>query len=169
MKLLPKKRRKGQALLSQEMYNELYKRLSSLCIGWQKTCAVWMNKKASCLSKKTLIVLLGIFISLFGTYSLLLIIDGFSGKIVPAFELASIHIPHITLKPSGTESYSQSNSIESEYQKILFLQRYMYSLEKEPGGKIVYDSILLMDSRLIDSIQLIEKYIGSGNELRIKK
>jgi len=128
-----------------------YKRVQ---YGW----ATWMARRTAGFSRRKWQVLLVLFMSGFGGYSLYLTVDGLTGKGESIFSITPIKKPrHATETGERNDSPQVS---EAEYRRIRRFRLYMDSLARSPAGKAEYDSIIAQRPGLMDSVRFIEKYYG---------
>jgi len=161
MSFLFKKKNKTQTAGPDEIHDRILRQMVNACLRMQTGWARWMDRRTQHLSRRTLLILLLAFIALAGGYSIYLIGQSFSGNQANAFSVTPIRKPEHILQTGDAASQLDMIVSKTDYQRIIRFSGYMDSLTRSPGGKAVYDSIVLSRPGLPDSIRLIEKIYQS--------
>lgn len=156
MAFIFRKKKKAEIAGPDETHDRILRQMVNACLRLQTRWARWMGKRTEHLSRKTLLLLLLVFIFIAGGYSSYLIGQSFQGNLANVFSVTPIikpgHIEH-----TGDNASQQVMIIsKTDYQRIIRFRGYMDSLARSPAGKAVHDSIVLTRPGLPDSIRLIE-------------
>jgi len=157
MAFLFRKKNKTEASGPDQIHDRVIRQMVNTCLRLQTRWARWMGRRTEHLSRRTLLLLLLVFIALAGGYSICLIWQSFSGNQASAFSVTPIITPGRVLQTGDAASQKEMIVSKTDYQRIIRFRGYMDSLTRSPAGKAVYDSILLSRPGLLDSIRLIEK------------
>jgi hypothetical protein len=151
-----KNRTQGKAVLKNKVANQLAVYLSRIQNGFAGLMGRWVNR----LTQRGKKIFLIIFILVFGSYSLYILLNTFIGnrkKSVKSVKPADISIPKY-LNKAGDENTSKTVVVtDDDLKKIRSFNQYMDSLKLSITGKRVYDSIRLTRPGLMDSIRVLEQ------------
>ena len=161
MAFLFRKKNKIEPAGPDETHDRILRQMVDACLLLQARWARWMGRRTEHLSRKTLLLLLLVFIFIAGGYSIYLIGQSFSGNQTNTFSVTPIKKPGHILQTGDAASQQDIIISKTDYQRIIRFRGYMDSLARSPAGKAVYDSILLTRPGLPDSIRLIEKIYQS--------
>ncbi len=138
-----------------------YKRLQW---GW----ANWMTRYTRNFSRRTWLVLLVLFVTSTGSYSIYLAVNAIVAKGHTSFSITPIKKPkHLT--ETGEAKAAAPDISDAEYSRIKSFRIYMDSLARSPTGKFIYDSITGHRPGLMDSVRFVENYYKQLNQKKIWK
>jgi hypothetical protein len=123
----------------------------------QTKWAKWMGKRTENLSRRTLILLLLLFITLTGSHSIFLIRKSVSGNPANPVSATGVKIPKHVTKSRRVVPQQDITVNNDVFQRITQFREYMDSLARSQDGKAMYDSIVTNRPGLLDSIKLVEK------------
>ncbi|TRW22016.1 hypothetical protein FMM05_18850 [Flavobacterium zepuense] len=134
-----------------EKLTAIYNKLQS---GW----AGWMSQRTSDLSKRDWVISLACFVLLMGGYSTYLVISGFTGtSAVISNNVSNIRKPAYTGQMDEPQNTGAPPS-DAGHARIVGFRKYMDSLQADPSGKRIYDSIIKKRPGLMDSLVQVENY-----------
>lgn len=127
--------------------------------GW----ANWMMKRTENFSKRTWLLLLGLFVLSVSAFNIYIVVSTINANGSASFSVTPIQKPkHLT--ETGEINMQSVDVPNSEYNRIKNFRMYMDSLARSPSGKNLYDSITKYRPGLMDSVRFIENYYQQLNQ-----
>lgn len=141
--------------------DKVAERIAFFLLSMQSRFADFLNSKTKTLNIKIKRLWLAVFCILFGGFSIYAFIGAFEGN-EKEIRFSEVSVPKY-YDQTGAEMKGPKVS-EKDITIINRFDKYMDSLHRAPGGKVVYDSILKTRRGLMDSIQAIKQIYYSQSK-----
>lgn len=147
-----KKRRREKPSLLSPIWSKVGQILDKLHTRW----AEYLGERVKGWSRNKLKVALAVFCLIQGgacIYTLL----GVFHKSVPDTTVKQISIPsHVIQRDTLNTDMQEAVISKMEFQRFKAFRLYMDSLQRDPNGQLVYDSIIKARPGLLDSVSMLE-------------
>lgn len=146
------RRKRGNA----STVNTAWQKLEDVVEKKQRKWSVYLGEKVKSWPLLYVRITFASFCLLYGGCNVYLLFTAF-WKQPATMRVDKISTPSHVIQPGKTELNQQLPIVsESEYHRIKSFMAYMDSLKHDPGGRLVYDSIVQARPGLLDSVSVVE-------------